>query len=109
MVKTFREKFIEKYKLDSEGSYNVADVAKITGFKKSVLQAAFNRGVGASKTNPSSVRAKTGEKKTGGVPVAKRMSAEQWGYGRLFGLVMGNPKQIGEGKPDHDLYMKMIR
>lgn len=107
MVKTYRERFIEKYKLDKNGSYSVADVAKITGFKKSILQQVFNRGVGASKSNPTSVRSKTGEKKAGGVPPSKRMSAEQWGYGRLFGFVMKNPKQVGVGKPDDDLYKKL--
>ena len=107
MVKTFRDKFIDKYKLDKDGSYDVKDVARITGYKKSILQEAYNRGVGAWKTNPTSVRSKSGEKKDGGVPISKRMTKEQWGYGRLFGLVMRNPKQVGKDKPDNDLWVKL--
>jgi hypothetical protein len=29
--------------------------------------------------------------------------------GRLYGLVMSNPKQAGEGKPDRDLYLEALK
>ena len=35
------------------------------------------------------------------------MSAEQWGFARVYGFVMKNPKQVGEGKPDDDLFRKI--
>jgi len=89
---TFRQKFIKKYKLKEKG-YNIAEIAKITGFKKNILQKVYNRGIGAYKTNPQSVRPQVS-------------SAEQWGYGRLYGFVMNNPKQVKKDKPDYDLFLK---
>jgi hypothetical protein len=32
------------------------------------------------------------------------MSAEQWGFGRVYSLIMGNSKATSKGKPDYDLY-----
>ena len=76
--------------------------------KKSILQQAYNRGIGAAKTNPQRVRNRqTGMKRSQGFSPAKRMSNEQWGYGRLYGFVMKNPKQIGKDKPDNDLFIKI--
>lgn len=103
MVKTFRDKFYEKYNLDKDDGLSISKIAKITGISRSILQQAYNRGVGARKTNPESVRNVKGVK---GGP-GKKMSAEQWGYGRLFGFIMKNPKQVGKGKPDNDLFEKI--
>ncbi len=105
MVLTFRDKFIKKYKLDKTASYNVKDIAKITGIKLKIIQQVYNRGVGAYKTNPTSVRSKDGDKRPSGYSVANRMTKEQWGYGRVFGFVMGNKKQVGKDKPDYDLFL----
>ena len=49
----------------------------------------------------------TGKKQAGGFSPAKRMSNEQWGFGRLYGFVMKNPKQVGNDKPDNDLFLKI--
>ena len=107
MVVTNRDKFIKKYKLNKDDSFNITDVAKITGIKKSILQEVYNRGFSASKTNSNSVRSKDGQKRDTGYSKGNRMSAEQWGYGRLFGFVMKNPKQVGKDKPDRDLFDKI--
>jgi hypothetical protein len=105
MVKTFRDKFMEKYKLDKKNSYDINDISKITKLKKSILQKVYNRGYSAASTNSQSVRSKSGEKRDGGFSKSNRMTPEQWGYGRLFGFVMMNPKQVGNDKPDNDLYL----
>ena len=105
---TFKEKYNKKYKQPLNTSNSIDDISKQTGIKKSILQDAYNRGVGASKTNPQSVRNdKTGQKKAGGYSAQKRMSPERWGMGRLYGFVMKNPKQVGKGKPDRDLFDKI--
>ena len=50
-------------------------LAKYFGIKKKLIQDVFNRGVGAYKTNPSSVRA--------GVS-----SAEQWAMARVYKYIL---------------------
>lgn len=101
MVETNRQKFLKKYKLENKG-YSVSEIAKISGIKKNILQQVYNRGVGAAKTQPSSVRNVKGVK---GGP-GKKMSKEQWGFGRVYGFVMRNPKQVNKGQPDNDLWLK---
>jgi len=86
---TYKSQFIKKYKVENKG-YSLKELSDITGIKKSILQKVYSRGVGAYKTNPQSVR-----------PQVK--SKEQWGYGRVYGFIMKNPKQVGKGKPDSDL------
>ena len=100
---TFKEKFNIKYGFDKDESHSISEISKITGIKKSILQEAYNRGVGAWKSNPTSVRSKDGSKREGGYAPSKRMSKEAWGFGRLYGLVMNNRKQTGKGQPDRDL------
>lgn len=78
MVLTFKNRFNKKYGFDKDESHSLKDIAKITGFKLSGLQTIFNKGVGAFKTNPASVR-----------PNVK--SPEQWAYARVYSAVMGGP------------------
>ena len=106
MVETNRQKFLKKYKLENKG-YSVSEIAKITGFKKNILEQVKNRGMGARKSNPESVRsASRPGTKPGGKSLAGKMSANQWGMARVYGFVMGNPKQVKKGQPDYDLWIK---
>jgi len=76
MVLTYKEKFNKKYGFTPSSSHSLADISKITNYKKSGLQTIFNKGVGAFKTNPASVR-----------PAVK--SPEQWAAARVYSAVMG--------------------
>jgi len=76
MVLTYKEKFNKKYGFPKDEPHSVADISKITNYKKSGLQTIFNKGVGAFKTNPASVR-----------PSVK--SADQWAAARVYSAVMG--------------------
>jgi len=107
MVLTNREKYNKQYGFKRNESHSLSDIAKTTGISKSILQQAYNRGVGARKTNPESVRREKDGKKVGGKSLAGKMSAERWAFGRVYGFVMKNPKQVGEGKPDNDLFKKV--
>jgi len=101
---SWKTKYNKKYKFDNDESHSIADMAKTTGIKKSILQQVYNRGSRAWSSNPSSVRTKDGKKTQG---VAKnKMSKAQWSYARTYAFIMGNPKQVGEGKPDNDLWKK---
>jgi len=104
---TFKEKFNKKYNQDIKESNSLIKIAKMTGIKKSILQQVYNRGVGAHKSSPSSIRSKSGEKRAGGFPAGNRMSKEQWAIARVYGFVGKNPKQVGKGKPDRDLFDKI--
>jgi len=76
MVITYKNRFNKKYGFDKDESHSIAEIAKITRFKKSGLQTIFDKGVGAYKTNPSSVRPQV-------------RSPEQWGQARVYSAVMG--------------------
>ena len=74
MTLTYKQKFNKKYGFSKDKSHSIADVARITGYKKSGLQTIFEKGKGAFYSNPSSVR-----------PHVK--SASQWGYARVLAAV----------------------
>lgn len=88
---TNKEKFNKKYGQPKDASNSLAKVAKLSGIKKSALQKIYNKGVGAFKTNPSSVR-----------PNVK--SSQQWAMARVYSSVMGgkaakvDAKELKEGK-----------
>lgn len=76
MVKTYKDKFNEKFKFTKGSSHSLAEISKVTGFKESGLKTIFNKGVGAYKTNFAAVR-----------PSVR--SPEQWGRARVYSAVMG--------------------
>ena len=76
MAYTFKQKFNKKYKQKLDQPNSLYDISKLSGYKLSGLKKIFDKGVGAYKTNPQSVR-----------PSVK--SPEQWGFGRLYSAVMG--------------------
>ena len=103
MKLTFKEQFNKKYNQPLDKSNSLETISKLTGIKKSILLEVFRRGSGAWEGNVKSVRLKDGSKsKT--APRSARMGKQQWSYARVYGFVMKNPKQVGKGKPDSDLY-----
>jgi hypothetical protein len=76
MVETYKNKFNKKYGFPKDASHSVAEVAKLTGYKKSGLETIIDKGKGAFFSNPQSVR-----------PMVK--SPEQWSMARLYSAVMG--------------------
>ena len=73
-------------------------MTRLTGIPKSVLDDVYDRGVGAFKTNPASVR-----------PSVK--SKEQWAMARVYAFIMksydavkNNKKKINQ---DQDLFEKI--
>lgn len=71
---TYKQKFNRKYGFKLDESHSLEDISKITKYKLSGLQTIFNKGIGAYKTNPQSVR-----------PNVK--SPEQWAYARVLAAV----------------------
>jgi hypothetical protein len=75
-MKTYRNKFNIKYGFDKNESHKLAEISKLTKLKLSSLQDIYNKGIGAYKTNPQSVR-----------PNVK--SKEQWAMARVYSAIMG--------------------
>ncbi|MDA7670294.1 hypothetical protein N8587_03190, partial [Akkermansiaceae bacterium] len=75
-AKTWKEKYNKKYGNELYASNSLSDIAEDTGVSKKGIQQIYNKGIGAYKTNPSSVR-----------PNVK--SKEQWAQARVYSAVMG--------------------
>ena len=103
---THRESIMRKYKLDKTKSYSIYQLSKITNVPKGILQKVFNRGVGAAKTNVTSIRLKGTFQKdyNPNIPRSKRLTKEQWGYARVYSF-------LNKGKTsrtaDKDLFEKI--
>jgi len=86
---TYKQKFNKKYGFKRDAPHSVAEISRLTGYKLSGLRKIVDKGRGAFKTNPGSVR-----------PQVK--SATQWGIARLYSAVMGGKA----AKIDKDLLIK---
>lgn len=75
MVLTNKNKFNIKYKQKRDEPNSKKDISKLTGIPTRILDKVYDRGVGAYKTNPKSVR-----------PSVK--SPEQWAMARVYAFVM---------------------
>jgi len=75
-VVTWKDKYNKKYGYRKGSSHSLEDISKTTKISLDGLQQIYNKGVGAFKTNPESVRPSV-------------TSKEQWGMGRVYSAVMG--------------------
>ncbi len=92
---TYKQKFNKKFKQPLNEPNNKKDISKLTGISMSVLDDVYDRGIGAFKTNPSSVRKKV-------------TSEEQWAMARVYAFVMKAYDKMKVKKPqDTDLYEKI--
>ena len=73
---TYKQQFNKKYNQKLNQPNSLEDISKLTGYKLKGLKNIFDKGIGAYKTNPQSVR-----------PSVK--SPEQWAYARIYSAVMG--------------------
>jgi hypothetical protein len=80
---TNRTDFLKKNKLEDKG-YSLKELAKISGEPLKTLQEVYNRGIGAYKTNPQSVRMKGSFKKGVNAPMSQKLSKEQWAMSRIY-------------------------
>lgn len=85
-MSTHKSRYLKKMGLNPKESYSIEDLVEISGIDKNILQEVYNRGIGAWKTNPQSVRSKINPQKKG-VPKSQRMSKEQWGMARVYSFL----------------------
>ncbi len=74
---TYKHEFNRKYGFKKEEDHSLKEISKITGYQLKGIQTIYNKGIGAFKSNPSSVR-----------PNVK--SKERWAYARVYASL--NPK-----------------
>jgi hypothetical protein len=87
---THRENFLRKHDMVDQ-SYSLKKLSNVSGYSERTLQIVYNRGIGAYKTNPESVRIK-GSFKKGPAPMSMKLSKEQWAMARVYSFLDGNPK-----------------
>ena len=92
MAPTHRQNVLKKYKLEDR-SYSLNELSKITGIPMSILQQVYNRGIGAYRSNPQSVRLKGSFKKGVDAPLSMKLSKEQWAYARVYSFIDGGHTQ----------------
>jgi hypothetical protein len=83
---TNKEEWNKRHGQPKDKSNSKRDISKISKIPIKILDEVYDRGVGAYKTNPSSVR-----------PQVK--SKEQWAYARVYSFVN---KLEGKRKLNHD-------
>lgn len=93
-----RKKVLKKYGLEDKG-YSIKELAEITGVPESTLQEVYNRGTGAYRTSPKSVRMKGSFKKGVDAPMSKKLSKEQWSMARVYSFLNNNPKHDNDLRP----------
>jgi len=103
---THRENVLKKYELEDK-PYSIAKLAKATSVPKHILQEVYNRGVGAYKTQPRSVRLKGSFVKNVDAPMSKKLSKEQWGMARVYSFLDGNPKHDNDLRANKGGRLKM--
>ena len=83
---THREQVLRHLGLPLDTSLSIKELAKLIKIPEAALQEVYNRGIGAWKSNPASVRLLSGEKNYS-TSRAGKMSKEQWAYGRIFSFL----------------------
>ena len=104
---TNRERFLKFFDLPKDTSLSLEQISELSQMPKNALQEVYNRGVGAWKTNISSVRLKKDFSKNPNLtkfPRSARLTKEQWGFARVFAFVMGT-KKVFDGA-DKDIAVK---
>jgi hypothetical protein len=74
--------FKAKHGISPSEGLSLEDISRLSGMPKAALQEVYNKGVGAYKTNPSSVRPSVN-------------SPEQWAMGRVYSFAMRRKTTFG--------------
>lgn len=89
-MKTHRQRFLEKHGIPEDFSLSLPQIARLSKIPLVALQEVYNRGVGAWKSNPESVRLRSDFSKNPDMakyPRSARLSKEQWALARVYSFV----------------------
>ena len=98
-MSTNKQKFNKKYGFESNAPHSKAEISKLTGIPKRYLDKVYDRGLGARRSNPQSVRSKSGTK-IGGTSLKGKMTGPQWAMARIYSFVMKQPGTWGKADKD---------
>jgi hypothetical protein len=104
MVLTHRLQVLKKFGLPKDTSLSLEELSKLSKIPLEALQEVYNRGIGAYKTNPQSVRLKGSFKKNVDAPASMKLSKEQWAFSRVYSFINKSPTTYG--KADVDIVRK---
>lgn len=93
MVLTNKQKFNKRYKQPINQPNSKKDISKLTGISMSILDQVYYRGMGAFKSNPSSVRKSV-------------TSPQQWAIARIYSFAVGGRTRQ---TADKDLWEKHLK
>lgn len=102
---TNKQKFNKRYGFKLDEPHSKKEISKITGVSMGILDQVYDRGLGARKSNPQSVRSLSG-KKVGGGSLKGKMSGPQWAMARVYSFVVGGRTQK---TADKDLWEKHLK
>lgn len=91
MTETHRKRFLKKNGLEDK-PYSMKQLSTISKVPMKILNEVYKRGIGAYKTQPSSVRLKGSFVKGVKAPMSAKLSKEQWAMARVYSFLDGNPK-----------------
>lgn len=88
-MSTHRERYLKKVGLSSKESHSLSELSKVSKVPERILQEVYNRGIGAWKSNPTSVRLKSDFSKnpSPAIPRSARLTKEQWGLSRVYSFL----------------------
>jgi hypothetical protein len=90
-VGTRKQRVLKRLGLPDTG-HSLAELAAASGKSKATLQEVYNRGIGAYKSDPNSVRMKGTFEKGVKAPMSMKLSKEQWAMARVYSFLDNNPK-----------------
>ena len=88
--KTNRQRFLKAYDLEDH-PYSLQELSDISHVPLVILKQVYDRGMGAVKTQPQSVRLKHSYVKNVRAPRSAKLSPHQWASGRTYSFLMGGP------------------
>jgi len=100
MVVSNKQKFNKKYGFPKDAPHSKAEISRLTKIPRSILDDVYDRGVGARRNNPQSVRSANTGKKIGGRSLKGKMSANAWAMGRVYSFIMKAPGTWGGADKD---------
>lgn len=100
---THKQRWNRRHGFPRDAAHTLHRLARVSGLPSRTLQTVYNRGVGAYRTNPTSVRLRGSFAKNSSphIPLGRRLSKEQWAVARVYAFL----NKLEEGGPaalNHD-------
>ena len=98
-MSTHKQQWNKRHGFALDSSHTKTEFGRVSKIPMKILDEVYDRGIGAYKTNPESVRTKGTFKKDPKAPLSQKLSKEQWAMARVYAFVN---KLEGRTKLNHD-------